>query len=87
MSSSSLYRTSGIVLIIAAVVGVVSNIITAFLFPNTGPGVPVSDVTSGAWGPLGTVSFVCTVLLLFGVIGVYIRQAHRAGIVGLLVSC
>ena len=46
MSSSRLYRISGIVLIIAIVVGTIDSIISAFVFPDTGPSIPLGAVTS-----------------------------------------
>jgi hypothetical protein len=84
MSTSSLYRLSGIVLIIAAALTVVSNIALTLFFPNTSPTVPPSDVLSALWSPIGIIGFVGAVLLLFGLVGLYLRQAQQAGIVGLL---
>ncbi len=84
MSSSSLYRISGIVLIIAIVVGTIDSIISAFVFPNTGPGIPASAVTSTSWSVLVTTSFICYVLVLFGLVGLYVYQARKAGILGFL---
>ena len=84
MSTSSLYRLSGIILIIAAVLTVVSNIALTLFFPNSSPTVPPSDVLSALWSPIGIVGFVGGVLLLFGLVGLYLRQAKSAGIVGLL---
>lgn len=84
MKTSSLYRLSGIVLISAAVLTVVSNIAITLLFPNTGPTVPASAVMSPLWSPIWIMGFVGGVLLLFGLVGLYLRQAKLAGIVGVL---
>src|SRR3989442_11749288 len=84
MSTSSLYRLSGIVLIIAAMLTVVSNIALTLFFPNSGPTVPPGDVMSALWSPAWIIGFVGGVLLLFGLVGLYLRQAQGAGIVGLL---
>ncbi len=84
MSTSSLYRLSGIVLIIAAVLTVVSNIALTLFFPNTSPTIPPSDVMSAFWSPIWIIGLVGGVLLLFGLVGLYLRQAQHAGMVGLL---
>jgi hypothetical protein len=84
MSTSILYRLSGIILIIAALLTIVSNIAATLLFPNSGPTVPPGDVLSALWGPVWTIGLVAGVLLLFGLVGLYLRQAKPAGIVGLV---
>ncbi len=84
MKTSSLYRLSGIVLSSAAVLTVVSNIAITLLFPNTGPTVPASAVMSPLWSPIWIMGCVGGVLLLFGLVGLYLRQAKLAGLVGLL---
>ncbi len=84
MSSSSLYRIGGIVLIIAIVVGTIDSIVSAFVFPDTGPSIPASAVTSTSWSVLTTISFICYVLVLFGLVGLYVYQARKAGILGFL---
>jgi hypothetical protein len=84
MSSATLFRLSGIVLIIAAILGIVSNVAITLIFPDTSPTVPPSAVMSAAWGPLWIMSFISGVLLLFGLAGLYLRQAQHAGVVGLL---
>ena len=84
MTTSSLYRLSGIVLMIAAVLTVVSNIAATLFFPNSGPTVPPADVLSALWGPVWTIGLVAGVLLMFGLVALYLRQAQHAGIVGLV---
>jgi len=84
MSSTTLFRVSGIVLIIASVLTVVSNIGITLLFPDSGPTVPPSDVLSPLWNPTWLIGFVGGTLLLFGLAGLYLRLAQKAGIVGLL---
>lgn len=84
MSSTTLFRLSGIVLILAAMLGIVANVATTLMFPDTSPTVPPSAVMSAAWGPVWIMSFISGVFFLFGLVGLYLRQAQRAGFVGLL---
>ena len=84
MTTSSLYRLSGITLIIASLLTVVSNIALTLFFPNSGPTVPPSDVMSPLWSPIGIIGFVGGVLLLFGLVGLYLRQAKPTGVMGLV---
>lgn len=84
MSSSNLYRLSGLVLILASVLLVVSSIALTILAPDSGPDVPARTVINAAWSPIWLLGFIGGILLLFGLIGLFVRQAQRGGIVGLL---
>ena len=84
ITASSLYRLSSITLIIASLLTVVSNIALTLFFPNSGPTVPPSDVMSPLWDPIGIIGFVGGVLMLFGLVGLYLRQAKPTGVMGLV---
>ena len=84
MSSSRLYRIGGIVLIIAAVLQAIASVAITFVFPDTGPDVAMSVVTTSTWSMLFSLNFISIMLLLFGLIGLYLYQARKAGVLGLL---
>ena len=84
MTSSSLYRIGGVVLVIAAVVGAIDSVVSTFAFPDTGPDIPTSAVTSTLWSLLTTISFSSNILILLGLVALYVYQARKAGILGLL---
>ena len=84
MSSSNLYRLSGLMLIIASVFLVVSTLALTILAPDSGPDVPARAVSSAAWSPTWLLGFIGGILLLFGLFGLFMRQAQRGGIMGLL---
>src|SRR5579859_8200145 len=84
MSSAHLFRFSGIVLLLGAVIDAVYDIVLSLVFPNTGPGLPISTPTNALWGPLWIAGFIATLLVLLGLPGLYLRQASRAGVVGFI---
>jgi hypothetical protein len=84
MSTSNLYRLSGFLLILASVLLVVSSIALTVLTPESGPDVSTRTVTSAAWSLIWLSGFIGSILLLFGLIGLFVRQAQRGGIMGLL---
>jgi hypothetical protein len=84
MSSTTLFRFSSIVLLLGAVISAVNEIVLTLVFPNSGPGLPMSAPTNALWGPLWMTGFIATLLVLFGLPGLYLRQASRAGIVGFI---
>jgi len=79
MSSSTSYRLSGIALIVGSVLSVIYYVSQAFINGN--------DLTQLA-GPLSVygslIGFIGSLLVLLGLPGMYVRQAQRAGILGLL---
>lgn len=73
MKSATLFQLGGIAILVAAVLYAIGNIIY-FL-----SGQPQGPIASVLW-----ISFVGDTLLVLGLGGLYARQAHRAGILGLV---
>jgi hypothetical protein len=76
MSSTTLYRLSGLALLIALPIQIVGWI----LHPA---GEHLSDLLNPLQGPAHVVMFCSWLLVLLGLPGLYVRQAHRAGWLGL----
>ena len=77
MSSKTLFRLSGLALLIALPLQVLGFI----LHP---PSEQVVDVLKPLYGPAHLIVFVSWMFALLGLIGFYTRQAHRAGALGLI---
>src|SRR2546427_10978076 len=77
MKTSNLIRWSGLALMIGGILGVVGLIIHPL-------SEPASDVASSRWVPAHLLGFVSTIPLIFGLIGLYARQAEETGRLGLL---
>lgn len=77
MSSKTLYRLSGLALLIALSLQILGFV----LHP---PSEQVADVLKPLYGPAHLVLFVSWMFALLGLMGFYVRQAHRAGILGLI---
>ena len=73
MSSTTLYRLSGIVLLIGGVLAIIGAMLEAPSAPGTPLWIP------GTWFSLGG-----SLLILLGWPGLYLRQADKAGRLGLL---
>jgi hypothetical protein len=80
MSSSTLYRWSGLVLISGGVLGVVGALLVTLLFP--GHHHTPQEVVSASWPWAQGALLVGYVLSTIGVPGLYLRQAARAGGLG-----
>jgi hypothetical protein len=80
MSSGTLYRWSGLVLLLGGLVGVVGAVLVTLLFP--GHNHQPQEVLSGSWPWVEGLLFVGFVLSTLGVPGLYLRQAGRAGGLG-----
>ena len=77
MKTSNLIRWSGPALMIGGILGVVGLVIHPL-------SETASDVTSSRWVPAHLLGFVSTIPLMFGLIGLYARQAEETGRLGLL---
>jgi hypothetical protein len=77
MATRTLIRWSGLALMLAGVI----QASTAFLHPDyTAPGA----VFSPLWGLVGLAAAFSYLLMVFGLIGLHLRQAERAGGLGLI---
>jgi len=77
MSSKTLFRLSGLALLIALPLQIVGFI----LHP---PSEQAADVLSPLYGPAHLILFVSWLFAALGLPGLYARQAHRAGVLGLV---
>ncbi len=77
ISVATLYRLSGLALLIAALLQVVGWL----MHP---PGERLGDLLSPLQGPSHLLMFVSWLFALLGLPGLYARQAHRAGLLGLI---
>jgi hypothetical protein len=75
MSSTTLYRLSGIALLIGGGITALGTLIQTFL---------TEDVVNPFWIPVAICLFAGTLLLQIGFPAVYLRQMKRAGTLGLL---
>ena|SRR5258708_1842592 len=83
MSSSTLYRLSGGTLIAASLLILVNSILSNVLFSgdrNTTP----QQYMSLPWLLVTLVSLIGLLLFVIGLPGMYLRQAGRAGVLGLV---
>lgn len=77
MSSATLFRLSGLALLIALPLQILGFV----LHP---PSEEVADVLKPLYGPSHLIVFASWMFALLGLIGLYLHQAHRAGIFGLI---
>ncbi len=77
MSSATLFRLSGLALLIALPLQIVGFV----LHP---PSEQVMDVLKPTYGPAHVILFVSWLFALLGLPGFYARQAQRAGVLGLI---
>lgn len=77
MSSATLFRLSGLALLIALPLQIVGFV----LHP---PSEQVVDVLKPTYGPAHVILFVSWLFALLGLPGFYARQAQRAGVLGLI---
>jgi len=80
MSSTTSYRLSGIALLIGGVLSVIYYLTQALFLSDTDP----KALTSSLELISSLIGFSGALLVLLGLPGMYIRQAGRAGILGLL---
>jgi hypothetical protein len=77
ISAATLYRLSGLALLIAGLLQVVGWL-------THPPGERLVDLLSPLQGPSHLLMFVSWLFALLGLPGLYARQAHRAGLLGLI---
>jgi hypothetical protein len=77
MSSATLFRLSGLALLVALPLQVLGFV----LHP---PSEQAADVLKPLYGPAHIILFVSWMFALLGLTGFYARQAHRAGVLGLI---
>ena len=80
MSSATLFRLSGLALLVALPLQV-------FGFVLHPPSESVVDVLQPSYGPAHLILFVSWLFALLGLTGFYVRQADRAGVLGLIGFC
>lgn len=80
MSSTTLYRLSGVALIVGSALSIIYLLIQG-VFLN---GSDLATITGSLSLISSVTGFVGSVLVLLGLPGMYVRQAGRAGILGLL---
>lgn len=81
MSSATLYRASGLALLLGALLFIIGNVLSTVLFPgNSTP----TQLSSALYVSVSVLSFIGGSLLLLGLPGIVARQAARAGWLGLV---
>ncbi len=83
MSSTTLYRLSGILLLLFAVISVIAGLMTLLL--DSSLSASPSTIQNPLWATYWSLVFVSLILLLFGLPALYLRQAGgRGGLLGLI---
>jgi hypothetical protein len=80
MSSATLYRASGLALLLGALLGIIGNILSTALFPGNDP----HQYLTTLWLVVTLVGFIGSLLLLLGLPGIPALQASRAGWLGFI---
>jgi hypothetical protein len=79
VSSTTLYRLSGLTLLLGAVLGTIGNILTDVLYSGNDP----RQYLTPLWLVVTLVTLIGELLLVLGLSGIVVRQAPRAGWLGL----
>jgi hypothetical protein len=79
VSSTALYRLSGLTLLLGAVLGTIGNILTDVLYSGNDP----RQYLTPLWLVVTLVTLIGELLLVLGLSGIVVRQARRAGWLGL----
>jgi hypothetical protein len=83
MSSTTLFRLSGISLLLGAIASVIAGSMT--LFFDSSLSAPPGTIQSPLWPTYWSLVFVAAVLILMGLPALYLRQAERrGGLLGLI---
>src|SRR5258708_22964425 len=80
MSAGAVYRSSGVALLVGALLAISGNVVSSVLFPGN----DAHQYVSALWLPVMLLSFVGSLLLLIGLPAISARQATRAGWLGLI---
>ena len=80
MSSTTLYRWSGFVLLAGSIIGLLGTILDTVLYPSHD--LTAQQVLSTPFAIDASLFLVWSVLLVLGLPGPYLRQATRAGVLG-----
>jgi hypothetical protein len=79
VSSTALYRLSGLTLLLGAVLGTIGNILNDVLYSGNDP----RQYLTPLWLVVTLVTLIGELLLVLGLSGIVVRQARRAGWLGL----
>lgn len=82
MSSATLYRWSGIILLVGGLVGLVDSLLSAVLYP--GHSETAQQILSAPWLIVTSLFLVWALLLAISLPGFYLRQAARTGVLGFI---
>lgn len=82
MSTRTLYRWSGGTLIVSSLLLIIGSVLGAILFP--GHSSTQEQVLSFPWLLTILLTLIGSLLFLLGLPGIYLRQAGRAGVLGLV---
>ncbi|SRR6266567_947425 len=82
MSSRTLYRLSGGTLILGSLLILISSVLSAILYP--GHHETPQQLVSSTWSLVILMDLIGSLLLVIGLPGMYLRQAGRAGVLGLI---
>src|SRR2546426_2474047 len=82
MSSRTLYRLSGGTLIAGSLLILIGSVVGAILFP--GHSSTPQQVLSLLWILVTLITLIGSLLFVIGLPGMYLRQARRAGVLGLV---
>ncbi|GAC1344559.1 MAG: hypothetical protein NVSMB27_05670 [Ktedonobacteraceae bacterium] len=82
MSSRTLYRLSGGTLIVGSLLMLISSVLGAILYP--GHEETTQQLVSSTWSLVILLNIIGSLLFVVGLPGMYLRQAGRAGVLGLI---
>jgi hypothetical protein len=82
MSSRTLYRLSGGTLIAGSLLMLISSVLSAILYP--GHIETPQQLVSSTWSLVILLNIIGSLLFVIGLPGMYLRQAGRAGVLGLV---
>src|SRR5690349_9581985 len=84
MSSKTLYRLSGLALLLGSLLVVLFTIMQFVVFPGGTPDRSPDRYSSPLWQPVFLLMALGLLLIVAGLPGLYARQAKRAGWLGLV---